>query len=167
MLIQLTNSHWKDSFPWIELQDYQHWDFAGVDGLQVAQALFGQGVTRIAPFQSLDVDVADYTCSVLRLCEGNFRVGVQGDGSGFQAAIKQAQIGRRVWVKQLPWLQIMAIPESTGLMLLPTVAIAKPPHRVIGLQPNCAACARIENQSALIWRHTWSGQPVFELHMAK
>ena len=50
------------------------WDMAGVDGLEVAQTLFGEKVGHLAPFQSLETVVQDKDCSVLRLCDRNFRI---------------------------------------------------------------------------------------------
>ena len=50
------------------------WDFAGVDGLQAAIALFTPAVSHIAPFQSLTATFAAQPCSVLRLCVNIFRV---------------------------------------------------------------------------------------------
>ena len=52
-----------------------YWDFAGVDGGLVARALFGEAAARLSVWQSLDTDWDGSPCSVLRLCEGNFRIG--------------------------------------------------------------------------------------------
>lgn len=60
----------------------------------------------------------------------------------------------------------IALPEALGLDLLPQIAIPKPPHRLQGLERNCAAPTRIDSISVLVWRHQLQGQPAFELHTA-
>ncbi|NJO80601.1 MAG: hypothetical protein HC827_20235 [Cyanobacteria bacterium RM1_2_2] len=144
----------------------QHWDFAGIDGLQVAQNLFGDAIGRLAPFQSAEISLTQGHCSVLRLCEGNFRVGWQGEPEIFQQQMAQAHSGRRVWVKQLPWLSVLFLAESAGLLCLPQIAIPKPPYRLQAMPLNCAIPARIDGMSVLVWHHPINAQPVFELHMA-
>ena len=80
------------------------WDIAGVDGLPVARALFGEGAARLSVWQSLDTEWGGAPCSVLRLCEGNFRVGLYGgDADALGQALKEAARGRRVWVKPSGW----------------------------------------------------------------
>lgn len=143
----------------------EHWDFAGIDGLQVAKNLLGNAIDRLAPFQSLEVPFMQGHCSVLRLCEGNFRVSWQGDAP-FQQQMAQAQSGQRVWVKQLPWLDTLFLAETTGARRLSQVAIPKPPYRLQSMPLNCAIPARIEGMSVLIWHHPVQAQPVFELQMA-
>jgi hypothetical protein len=147
----------------------QYWDFAGIDGLQVAKTLFGDAIDRLAPFQSIETALAPdprHHCAVLRLCEGNFRVSWQGEIALFQQQITQAQNGQQVWVKQLPWLSPVFLTESFGLLRLPQVAIPKPPYRLQALPLNCAIPARIDGMSVLIWHHSIQDQPVFELQMA-
>jgi hypothetical protein len=144
----------------------EHWDFAGIDGLQVAQNLWGDVIGRLAPFQSTEIPSVQGHCSVLRLCEGNFRVSWQGDATGFQQQITQAQKGQRVWVKQLPWLSALFLAEATGLNYLPQVATPKPPYRLQSMPLHCAIPARIAGMSVLIWYHPVHAQPVFELQMA-
>ncbi len=58
---------------------YQLWEFAGVDGLQFAKTLVGNAAGKLALFRSLEATVANHPCSLLRLCEHNFRLGVQGN----------------------------------------------------------------------------------------
>lgn len=144
----------------------QHWDFAGIDGLQVAKKLFGNAIERLAPFQSLETCLTGGHCSVLRLCEGNFRVSSQGDFAIFQQQLAQAQNGHQVWVKQLPWLSTLFLPEAVGLHRLPQIATPKPPYRLQSIPLHCAIPARIEGMSVLIWRHPVQSQPVFELQTA-
>jgi hypothetical protein len=144
----------------------QPWDFAGIDGLQVAKNLFGDAVGRLAPFQSAEIPFAQGRCSVLRLCEGNFRVGWQGNPKIFQQQITQARSGQRVWVKQLPWLGVLFLAEAAGSLCLPQVAIPKPPYRLQTMPLNCAIPARIAGMSVLIWHHPVNAQPGFELQMA-
>ena len=150
----------------LDLSGYQLWDFAGIDGLQFAKALFGEGSGRIAPFQSFETSLNGYWCSVLRLCEGNFRLGLQGDATVVEQAIAQLQPNYQVWVKRCASIGAIALPETPGLNLLPQIAIPKPPHRLEGLQLNCAAPTRIDGISVLIWLHQVLGQPAFELHTA-
>lgn len=150
----------------IPLPGYQLWDFAGVDGLQCAQALAGDRVTKLAPFQSLETQVGGSRCAILRLCEGNFRLGLQGESEEFEYLLQQAQVEARVWVSRCDHLSAIAVPEVAGLELLPQLATTKPPHRLVGLQSNCAVPARIDHLSVVIWRHPLLGQPAFELQAA-
>jgi hypothetical protein len=143
----------------------QLWDIAGVDGLQVMEKLFGKTVDRIALFQSIDVTL-DETHSILRLCEGNFRIAWYGNPELFEQHIQQAKIDDRVWVKRPNWMVTLLLNESARLDLT-TLAIPKPPHRLHGLPLNCAVPARIEGISVLIWHHLVSEQPCFELQMAR
>lgn len=147
---------------------YQLWDFAGIDALQVAKSLFGDRVARIAAFQSLETTLTDtaYSCSLLRLCENNFRVGLlQSSVSAFQQTFQQLQVGQRVWLKQFERMGAIALLESVGVSLLPKMAIAKPPH-CLEIPVNCAVPARIDRIAVLVWRHSILGQPAYELHTA-
>ncbi|GAB4376849.1 MAG: hypothetical protein Kow00121_24740 [Elainellaceae cyanobacterium] len=148
----------------LHLSTHQRWDIAGIDGLAVAKTLFGESVNHIAPFQSLETHLNGMPCSVLRLCEGNFRV------SGHSAELAQINqlipINQRVWVKQLDWLSAIVIPEAIGLSRLTELAIAKPPYRLSSLAVNCAVPARIQGIAVLVWRHSVQEQPAFELHLA-
>ncbi|PPS45110.1 hypothetical protein [Chroococcidiopsis sp. TS-821] len=142
----------------MDLPHYQLWDFAGVDGLQFAKTLVGDAAGRLAPFQSLEATIADYPCSLLRLCENNFRLGVRG------VAI-QSPAKMRVWVKQCETIQAIALPNSSTPNLL-QIATTKPPHRLQNLALNRAIPARINNISVLIWYHSPLEKPVLELHTA-
>ena len=148
----------------IDLEHYYLWDFAGVDGLQFARELVGDRVTRIARFQSLEVNLGGYSGSILRLCEGNFRLGVQGNAAAIAEMLRQHQAQLRVWVKPCDRMGAIALPESTGIEVLPRIMTTKPPHRLQGLQPNCAVPARYQGTAVLVWRHS-IGEP-FELHLA-
>jgi hypothetical protein len=150
----------------VSMINFQLWDLAGIDGLQVARSLFGDGIARLAPFQSLEISLPDCSGAILRLCEGNFRLSLRGDVTLFVDALQKAQSDRRVWVKQFAWLGAIAMPESLGLKLLPQIAIAKPPHRLAGLLLHCAAPARIDEIAVLIWRHPLK-EPAIEIHAAK
>ncbi|PSB35709.1 hypothetical protein C7B82_00360 [Stenomitos frigidus ULC18] len=150
----------------ISLADSQLWDFAGVDGLPLAKALVGARADRLAPFQSLETTIDGQPCSLLRLCEGNFRVRVWGEEEAFAATLQSLQFGLRVWVKQCEWMEAIALPESVGLMHLSNVAIPKPPHRLEGMVGDRALPARIDGFSVLLWRHVVGGQPAFELQTA-
>ncbi|MBD2102564.1 hypothetical protein [Leptolyngbya sp. FACHB-261] len=148
---------------WLDLTGYQLWDLVGIDGLQVTTSLVGDLAGRIAPFQSFETTLDQQACSVLRLCEGNFRFGLQGDSTFFEQVNLADQ---RVWLRRCKQMTAIAMPEAEGLALLPKIAVAKLPHRLEGLQPNCAAPSRIDGISVLIWRHLYQGQAVFELQMA-
>ncbi len=141
---------------------YRYWDIAGVDGLAVAQSL--GPVERLAPFQSLETEVAGQPCSVLRLCEGNFRIGWAGESSELETLL--AVQNRRCWIKQFDWLGTLVLPASVELDWA-SLAIPKPPHRLVGLANHCAAPARIDGLALLFWRHPVLGQPVIELQMAQ
>ncbi len=149
----------------LNLNHYQLWDIAGVDGLQVAKSLFGDQVGCIAPFHSIETTIAGCPCSVLRLCEGNFRIVWQGDSNILEQAF-QLQGERRAWLKRFDWLGAIALSDSVGLTHLIKIAVAKPPHRLEGMLVNCAAPARIEGAGVLVWRHFVLGQSAFELHTA-
>jgi hypothetical protein len=140
-------------------------DFAGYDGLLAARALFGDSIDRIAPFQSLDCQALEtVNCSVLRLCENNFRVRLsKSDLATFTAAFQQQQ--QRVWLKQFDWLGSLILPDD--LASLSKLITPKPPHRIAGLQLNCAAPGRINGISVLVWRHEVKETPTIELHLAK
>ena len=141
------------------------WDLAGVDGLQVAKSLFGDQVGCIAAFQSVETSLEGCPCSVLRLCEGNFRITWQGNSTILEQAFQRVQ-GKRAWLKRFDWLGAIALSESVGLTLIPQIAVPIPPHRLKGMLLNCAAPARIEGTAVLIWRHLVLGQSAFELHTA-
>jgi hypothetical protein len=140
-------------------------DFAGYDGLPVARALFGNQINRIAPFQSIDCLIdGTVACSVLRLCENNFRVRLsQSDLAAFTTAFQQQH--QRVWLKQFDWLGSLILPDD--MTRLTSLITPKPPHRIAGLQLNCAAPGRINGISVLVWRHAIRKIPIIELHLAQ
>lgn len=145
----------------LDLATYARWDIAGVDGLQLAKVWFGPEVDRIAPFQSLENTWADKPCSVLRLCEGNFRISCAE--SPEKIDIPQHY---RAWVKQFDWLGAIALPDS-ALCRLEKIAIPKPPYRLNNLKPNCALPVRVDGIAVLIWKHSICHQPAIELHTAQ
>ena len=148
----------------IDFTDSHLWDLAGIDGLQLAKRL-DAAADRLALFQSLETTIDQQPCSLLRLCEGNFRLRVQSQVD--IAALLQVQpSGWRVWVKQCVWMSAIALPESVGFRQLPKLAIPKPPHRLAGMVVDRAVPVRINGFAALLWRHSVCGQPAFELHTA-
>lgn len=150
----------------ISLADSQLWDFAGIDGLQLARGLVGSAVERIAPFQSIETTINAETCSLLRLCEGNFRLRIYRNSPEFASYIRSLQSGLRVWAKQCQWMAAIALPESVGWNRIAEIAVAKPPHCLKQLSINSAAPARIDGTSVLIWRHSILGQSALELQIA-
>lgn len=140
---------------------YCLWDFAGVDGLQVAKAWFGEAIDRLSPFQSLDTRLNNQPCAVLRLCENNFRIAWTGSDSLPLAVPTECQ----VWLKQFDWLGTIVLPDSTSPQLM-AIATPKPPHR-LPLPLHCAAPARIDGLSVLIWRRAIAGKPVLEVQTAQ
>ena len=148
----------------------QLWDFAGIDGLQMARSLFGDAIDRISIFQSIDIHLSDCPCSVLRLCETNFRVVWYDEHPHLPQRLQQAAIGRQVWLRQFNWLGAILLRNPCGAILPDPIdplliATPKPPHR-LPLPIDCAAPARIDGVSVLIWRHAIDGQPALEVHTA-
>ncbi|MDX2214986.1 MAG: hypothetical protein SFY66_16985 [Oculatellaceae cyanobacterium bins.114] len=143
------------------------WDVAGVDGLQVMKTLFGDQCDRIAPFQSFEAELDHTPCSVLRLCEGNFRIRWAGDADHLKSMLYSVTTDQRVWVKQFPWLVSVQLPHTLDTVKLSQMAIAKLPFSLTSLALNCAAPARIETLSVLVWRHTLQTTETLELHTAR
>lgn len=143
----------------------QLWDIAGVNGLQAMKEFVGEPIDRIAPFQSLETQIADVNCSVLRLCEGNFRIACYQENSSLAQAFTDLPFDR-FWIKQFDWLGSLILPEST-LAPLRSIAIAKPPYRLENLLLHCAVPARIDGISVVIWRHPIAEQSAIELHTAR
>jgi hypothetical protein len=154
------------ALPLLDLTDYHLWDFAGVDGLQVAKALFGPVADTIAPWRSLELLWQGQPLSLLRLCENNFRIGVQGNPQPLVAALQTVTADYQAWWRPCDHMRSVAIPDEIGVDLLPQIAIPKPPHRLVGLQDNCALPCRIEGSAVVVWRHCLLGQPAFELQTA-
>lgn len=148
----------------IELH-HQLWDWAGVDGLQFAQALFGEAIAKIAPFQSIEASYRDTPCSVLRLCEGNFRIAVSPDVP-FEHQTQPLRTGLRMWLKPSDRMEAIALPDALGQSLLPAIASTKPIYRLNGLQLNCAVPARIGDIAVLVWRHAPAATPIYEIQVA-
>ncbi|HHP7244347.1 MAG TPA: hypothetical protein ACFE0H_06640 [Elainellaceae cyanobacterium] len=146
------------------LLSHQLWDWAGVDGLQFARAVFGDSVGNIAPFQSIETTYQMYPCSVLRLCEGNFRVAIAPEVS-FQDDTQAIHSPLRMWLKPSTLVAI-ALADEVGMNILPQIATTKSIYRLDLLQANCAAPARINDIAVLIWRHRVAGTPIVELHVA-
>ncbi|MGB3612653.1 MAG: hypothetical protein WBA10_02585 [Elainellaceae cyanobacterium] len=138
----------------------QLWDLAGRDGLSVARSLFGEEVNHLAPFQSLETTLQDKPCSVLRLCDRNFRLGYSGPLNQIVEPL-----GASVWVKQLAWMQAIALPDSLFPRLRDCVTV-RPPHR-LDLPHNCAVPAQVDGVAVLAWRHIVAGQPTLEVHFAR
>ena len=149
-----------------DLDHYHLWDFAGIDGLQFARGLVGNDVSKIAPFQSFETKLLNTPCSVLRLCEGNFRLGIQGNEAEIENLLQQNQADLRVWMKPCRRMQAIALPETIGLNLLTRLMTTKPPYRLEGLNCNCAVPARLDGTAVLVWRHLIFGNSVVELQTA-
>lgn len=139
------------------------WDFAGIDGLQVARHLFGEQIAHISPFQSLTTTLQDRPCAVLRLCENNFRVALPQD-LGLDRLIHP--LHQRVWIARSPYLTALSLPVEQGLSWLYQKATTKPLYTLEPLPGDRAVPARLDGIALLIWHHLWLGQPRLELHLA-
>ncbi|MEA5465844.1 hypothetical protein VB741_19115 [Leptothoe sp. PORK10 BA2] len=136
------------------------WDLAGVDGLKVAMQLFGNDVGYLAPFQSMETVLQGKDCSVLRLCDRNFRIVYAGD---LAQLISQPQPA--IWLTQFDWLGSLCLPISE----LPTImaqATVRPPHRLDHIPNHQAVPAQFAGMPILIWHHPTQGKPTLELHLA-
>ena len=142
--------------------DYGLWDFAGVDGLQAAIALFTPAISHIAPFQSLTTDFNHQPCSVLRLCENNFRVALSKK-LDFDDAI--ADLNLKVWSKPYS-AALLAIPAEPGLARLAKIATTKPPYTLTPFPCERAVPARINSIAILAWHHLWDKQPSVSIQTA-
>ena len=140
---------------------YKLWDIAGVDGLAVAQALFGEAVGYLAPFQSLEAAVAGQDCSVLRLCDRNFRIAYPGPLDSLVAPLQA-----RVWVRAYDWLSVVAIAPHQ-FSRLTAQATVRAPHRLQNLPNHQAVPAQVADIALVIWRHAPRGVPVVDLHLAR
>lgn len=135
--------------------DYRLWDFAGVDGLQVAIKLFSSSVSYLAPYQSLTSECNRQPCSVLRLCEHNFRVALP-EQENFEQAIARLELD--VWVKTSPTANLLMSADS-GLARLAQLATTKPFFTLDPFPLNRAVPARIHGVAILAWHHLWQAQP--------
>ena len=140
--------------------EYSLWDMAGVDGLAVARKSFGDSVGHLAPFQSMETVLAGNACSVLRLCDRNFRIVYRGP---LQPLIEPHQ--GNIWLRQFDWLTRVTLPAS-ALSQITSQATVRPPHRLDPLPNNRAVPAQLLGIPLLIWRHSQQGQSVLELHLA-
>jgi hypothetical protein len=154
--------------PFLNLSQYKLWEVKGRDSLQLVKRLVSDVVAKVGPFQSIDFIFTGYQYSVLRLGDGNFRLGLYGElgtygGLNFEEAIAQAKIGLQVEAKS-PEISAIALTLAPALDLLPKIAVVQPPQRLEALPSNYAVAARIDENSVLIWRHQLLSQSVFELH---
>jgi hypothetical protein len=141
------------------------WDFAGVDGLAVAVALFGGPVKKLAPWRSLVTPDSRY--AVLRLCEGNFRIRTAEGDQDFPAKLAQACAEKRVWYAQLAYLEALSFPRDAILPRLEQVATPKPPFRLHHLPIDCALPARIDSTAIILWRYCWQGADLVQIHCSR
>ena len=137
------------------------WDLAGVDGLVVAKQLFGEEVGYLGRFQSLETVLEGKDCSVLRLCDLNFRISYTGY---LPQLIPQPQ--PTIWLKQFEWLVSLSLP----ITLLPKIisqATVRPPHRLANTPNHQAVPVQFQGIPILIWQHPNQGKPTLELHLAR
>ncbi len=137
------------------------WDFAGVDGLELACTVFGSAACKLSVYQSLETAHSGMGCSLLRLSENNFRIGVQGQSESLAEALNTAAAGKRVWVKQSALTRLILGEEAQERLL--KISTVKPPHRLAGLPNNRAVPVRVGDFAALVWRH----RTTFELQTAQ
>ena len=147
---------------WVNPPGQFLWDFAGVDGLQGAIALFGPTVNHIAPFQSLTAAFDQQPCSVLRLCENNFRVALPVARPLDQAI---AELGLKIWVKPCQTATLV-LPTMLGLKCLAQIATTKPLYTLDPFPLDRAVPARINDTAILAWYHLWQGRPRLEVQIA-
>lgn len=136
------------------------WDIAGVDGLTVAKMLFNETVGYLAPFQSVETVLAGEACSVLRLCERNFRVLYAG-------SLPQhvTPLNYNVHVRQYSWLTTVSLPLHK-LQPLIEQATVRAPHRLTHLPNHQAVPAQLDDSAFLLWRHSPKGKPTIDIHTA-
>lgn len=140
------------------------WDFAGFDGAAFARLLFGEEVSQIAAYQSLETHWRGAPCSVLRLSENNYRLSLHETEEASAGALHAAAAGLRVWVKPAR-LAVLRLGEE-ALERLPPISTVKPPHRLAGLGRHRAVPACIAGSAALVWRHPVGGAPAVEIQSA-
>lgn len=142
--------------------DYSLWDFAGVDGLQAAIALFTPAISHIAPFQSFTTDFNHQPCSVLRLCENNFRVALSAQLAFDQSV---AALNLKVWSKPCS-ASSLVIPTDLGLTHLAKIATTEPLYTLNPFPCDRAVPARINGIAILAWHYLWVGQLRLEIQTA-
>ena len=140
--------------------DSSLWDMAGIDALAVAQQLFGEEVGYLAPFQSIETVLEGKDCSVLRLCDRNFRISYSGSVSQ-----RVANIQANIWLKQFDWLTQLYLPINLLSQII-FQATVRPPHRLENIPNHHAVPAQLQDIPVLIWQHPIQGQRGLELHLA-
>ena len=141
------------------------WDFAGFDGLALARSLFGVNVSDLSAYQSMETECEGTACSLLRLCENNFRVSVYEDAA-LEQGLQAAAIGRRVWVKPSVLTSLLLDDGQAAWESLTQAGTAKPPHRLIGLPQERAVPVHFGEPAALVWRHPVRGVSSIEVQTA-
>ncbi|MGB3786448.1 MAG: hypothetical protein WA949_00455 [Phormidesmis sp.] len=147
------------------------WDMAGVDGLEAAQSLFGEEVIYLSRFQSVETVLAGKECSVLRLCDRNFRIRYSGPLDQLitdQLITDQliTPLQHCIWIKQYSWLGTLTFPIEQLPAFIEN-ATTRAPHRLTDLPNNQALPARFKDIPLLAWRHNIQGNPAVELHAAQ
>lgn len=141
------------------------WDISGVDSLEVAQLLFGEDVSYLAPFQSVEARLGKEDCSVLRLGDRNFRIRYSSPQLD-RLDQKVLSLQRCVWIKQHDWLSSLILPiEQLSALVKNTVV--RPPHRLTSLPNHQALPARFRGIPLLFWRHNIKETPIVELQAAQ
>ncbi|MGD1866987.1 MAG: hypothetical protein ACFB0D_20740 [Phormidesmis sp.] len=139
------------------------WDISGADGLAIAQTLFGQSVSYLAPFQSLETVLEENPCSVLRLCNRNFRI--LSSSPIPQHLIPQHLIpqAHTASIHQYSWLQTFSI-SPQQLHQLTQKATVRAPHRLTNLPNHQAVPAQLDDIALLIWQHSSAHRPSIDIH---
>ena len=83
------------------------WDVTGIDALAVMTALFGATVTQLARFQSVESTLDGQVCTVLRLCDLNFRI---ADAPTLSNHLPQQQC--QAYLHQFDWLNRLQFPAE-------------------------------------------------------
>ncbi|NEQ55433.1 MAG: hypothetical protein F6K11_35845 [Leptolyngbya sp. SIO3F4] len=136
------------------------WDMAGIDGLVVAKHLFGEDVGYLAPFQSMETTLQGKDCSVLRLCERNFRISYS---DSLQKLIEPIQAN--IWLKKFNWLTSLTLSTNFLSQLISQVTV-RPPHRLENIPNHQAVPVQLQDIPFLLWQHPKQGQRLLELHLA-
>ena len=148
-------------------QDLQLWDITGLDGLQVARALFGQAIGQLAVFLSMETVLNGQACSVLRLCDRNFRIVYPGNINkvALSKIARPNALPVGVQIQQYAWLKRVVLPIEFLSPLTERLTV-RAPHRVKNLPNHQAAPAQLDDIAILIWQHPIKEKPVVELHVA-
>ncbi|MEM6353274.1 MAG: hypothetical protein AAF766_21190 [Cyanobacteria bacterium P01_D01_bin.14] len=141
------------------------WDLAGIDGQAASIAVFGEAVSHLGPFQSFETELDGQACSVLRLCDRNFRI---ADAPTLAEHLQRLQAN--VWLRQFEWLSRVWLPADR-LPDLTKAATVRPPHRIVGLPDRRAVPAQLAGVAVLLWHHDSAHpdlrKPVIECHVAR